>query len=103
MTGSKEKRQKYLSRRAEMLAALVIKRASLNKKKNRKAAGHQKHPEADPDLVDSWDDIVDTTQMATEAEVEAVKKINKGWVSNNWSKLLGRPTSGGLPSLGKRR
>jgi hypothetical protein len=82
---------------------LVIKRASLNKKKYRKAAGHQKHPEADPDLVDSWDDIVDTTQTATEAEAAAVKKINKGWVSNNWSKLLGRPTSGGLPSLGKRR
>jgi hypothetical protein len=99
MTGSKKKRR----RRAEMLAALVIKRAPLNKKKNRKPAGHQKHPEADPDLVDSWDDIVDTTQAATEAEVEAVKKINKGWVSNNWSKLLGRPTSGGLPSLGKRR
>ena len=96
MTGSKEKRQKYLSRRAEMLTALVIKRAPLNKKKNRKAAGHQKHPEADPDLVDSWDDIVDTTQAATEAEAETVKKINKGWVSNNWSKLQGRPTPGGF-------
>jgi hypothetical protein len=103
MTGSREKRQKYLSRRAEMLAVLVIKRASLNKKKNRKAAGHQTHPEADSDLVDSWDDIVDTTQVPTEAEADAVKKINKGWVSNNWSKLYGRPTSGGLPSLGKRR
>jgi hypothetical protein len=88
---------------AVILAALVIERAPLNKKKNRKPAGHQKHPEADPDLVDSWDDIVDTTQTATEAEAEAVKKINKGWVSNNWSKLQGRPMSGGLPSLGKRR
>jgi hypothetical protein len=100
MTVSKEKR---LSRRAKMLAALVIKRAPLNKKKNRKAHGHPKHPEADPDLVDSWDDIVDTTQPPTEAEAETVKKINKGWVSNNWSKLQGRPTPGGLPSLGKRR
>jgi hypothetical protein len=103
MTGSKEKRNKYLSARPAMLAALVIKRAALKKKKNRKPAGHEKHPEADPDLVDSWDDIVNTAQPATEAEAEAVKKINKGWVSNNWSKLLGRPTSGGLPSLGKRR
>jgi hypothetical protein len=59
------------------LAALVIKRAPLNKKKNRKAAGHVKHPDADPDLVDGWDDVVDTTKPATEAE--AVKKINKGW------------------------
>jgi hypothetical protein len=103
MTGSKEKRRSYLARRAEMLAALVIKRAPLNKKKNLKPAGHAKHPEADPDLVDGWDDAVDTTQLPTEAEVEAVKKNNKGWVSNNWSRLRGRPTSGGLPSLGKRR
>jgi hypothetical protein len=101
MTGSKEKRSKYLARRKDMLAALVVKRAPLNKKKNRKPAGHEKHPEADPDLVDSWDDVVDTTRPAT--EVEAVKKINKGWVSNDWSRLQGRPTPGGLPSLGKRR
>jgi hypothetical protein len=101
MTGSKEKRQKYLARRAEILAALVVKRTPLNKKKNRKPAGHEKHPEADPDLVDGWDDVVDTTRLATEAE--AVKKINKGWVSNDWSRLQGRSTPGGLPSLGKRR
>jgi hypothetical protein len=101
MTGSKEKRSKYLARRKDMLAALVVKRAPLNKKKNRKPAGHEKHPEADPDLVDGWDDVVDTTRPAT--EVEAVKKINKGWVSNDWSRLQGRPTPGGLPSLGKRR
>jgi hypothetical protein len=103
MTGSKEMRTKYLARRAKILAALVIKRAPLNKKKNRKAAGHEKHPDADPDLVDGWDDLVDTTKPATEAEAEAVKKINKGWVSNDWSRLQGRPTPGGLPSLGKRR
>jgi hypothetical protein len=95
MTGSKEMRTKYLARRAKILAALVIKRAPLNKKKNRKAAGHEK--------VDGWDDLVDTTKPATEAEAEAVKKINKGWVSNDWSRLQGRPTPGGLPSLGKRR
>lgn len=103
MTGSKEIRKKYQARRAEILAALVIKRASLNKKKNLKPAGHEKHPDADPDLVDGWDDVVDTTQPATEAEADAVKKINKGWVSNAWSRLQGRPTPGGLPSLGKRR
>lgn len=103
MTGSKEKRKSYLARRAEMLAALVIKRAPLNKKKNLKPAGHEKHPEADPDLVDGWDDVVNTMQPATRADAEAVKKINKGWVSNNWSRLQGRPMSGGLPSLGKRR
>jgi hypothetical protein len=100
---SKEKRKSYLARRAEMLAALVIKRAPINKKKNRKPAGHAKHPDADPDLVDGWDDVVDTTQPASEAEAEAVKKINKGWVSNNWGRLQGRHTPGGLPSLGKRR
>jgi hypothetical protein len=103
MTGSKEKRKKYLAHRAEMLAAMVVKRAPLNKKKNRKPAGHERHPEADPDLVDGWDDVVDTTRPASEAEAESVKKINKGWVSNDWSRLQGRPTPGGLPSLGKRR
>jgi hypothetical protein len=92
-----------MGRRKKMLAALVVKRAPLNKKKNRKPAGHEKHPEADPDLVDDWDDLVDTTRPATEAEAETVKKINKGWVSNDWSRLQGRPTPGGLPSLGKRR
>lgn len=100
---SKEKRKSYLARRAEMLAALVIKRAPLNKKKNLKPASHAKRPEADPDLVDGWDDDVDTMQPANEVEAEAVRKINKGWVSNSWSRLQGRPTSGGLPSLGKRR
>lgn len=100
---SKEKRKSYLARRAEMLAALVVKRAPLNKKKNLKPAGHAKHPEADPDLVDGWDDVVDTAQPAAEAEAEAIKKINKGWVSNNWARLQGRPMPGGLPSLGKRR
>jgi hypothetical protein len=99
MTGSKKKR----NRRTKMLAALVVKRAPLNKKKNLKPAGHEKHPEADPDLVDGWDDVVDTTRPATEDEAETVKKINKGWVSNDWSRLQGRPTLGGLPSLGKRR
>lgn len=103
MTGSKEKRKSYLAHRAEMLAAIVVKRAPLNKKKNRKPAGHAKHPQADPDLVDAWDDVVDATRPATEAETETVKKINKGWVSNGWGRLQGRPTPGGLPSLGKRR
>jgi len=78
MTGSKKKRKKYLAHRAEMLAAMVVKRAPLNKKKNRKPAGHERHPEADPDLVDGWDDVVDTTRPASEAEAESVKKINKG-------------------------
>jgi hypothetical protein len=54
-------------------------------------------------LVDGWDDVVDTARPTTEAEAETVKKINKGWVSNDWSRLQGRPTPGGLPSLGKRR
>ncbi|WP_441259610.1 hypothetical protein AB7008_23625 [Bradyrhizobium sp. 521_C7_N1_3] len=103
MAGSKEKRRKYLARRTEMLAAMVVERASLNKKKNLKPKGHEKHPEADSDLVDGWDDVVDTTRPATEAEAKTVKEINKGWVSNDWSRLQGRPTPGGLPSLGKRR
>ena len=103
MAGSKEKRRKYLARRAEMLAAMVVEHASLNKKKNLKPKGHEKHPEADPDLVDSWDDVVDTTGPATEAETMTVKEINRGWVSNDWSRLQGSPTPGGLPSLGKRR
>ncbi|TYO67683.1 hypothetical protein FXV83_04985 [Bradyrhizobium hipponense] len=103
MTGSKETRKKYLGRRAEMTAAMVVKRAPLNKKKNLKPAGHAKHPEADPELVDGWDDVIDTTRLATEAEAETVKKINEGWVLNDWGRLQGRPTPGGLPSLGKRR
>lgn len=103
MAGSKEKRRKYLAHRAEMLAAMVVERASLYKKKNLKPKGHEKHPEADPDLVDGWDDIVDTTRRPSEAEAESVKKINKGWVSNDWSRLQGQPTPGGLPSLGRRR
>ncbi|MGJ5081211.1 hypothetical protein [Bradyrhizobium sp. HKCCYLS3013] len=103
MAGSKEQRKKYLAHRAEMLAAMVVKRGSLNKKKNRKPAGHAKHPEADPDLVDDWDDVVDTTRPATEAEAQTVKKINRGWVSNDWGRLRGRSASGGLPSLGRRR
>ncbi|MFT4120250.1 hypothetical protein [Bradyrhizobium sp.] len=78
MTGSKEKRKSYLARRAEMLAAMVVKRAPLNKKKNRKPAGHEKHPEADPELLDGWDDLVDTTRPATEVEVEAVKRDQQG-------------------------
>lgn len=85
-----------------MLAALVVKHGPLNKK-NRKPAGHAKHAVPDPDLVDGWEDVVDTTQPADEEETAAVKKINKGWVSNNWSRLQGRPMAGGLPSLGKRR
>ncbi|MGJ4885488.1 MULTISPECIES: hypothetical protein [unclassified Bradyrhizobium] len=103
MTESKEKRKVYLARRAEMLAAMVVTRAQLNKKKNRKAAGHERHPEADPDLVDVWDDVIDTSRPATGDEAEAIKKINKGWVSNAWGRLQGSPTQGGLPSLGKRR
>ena len=100
---SKNERKSYLARRAEMLAALVIKHAPLNKKKNRKPVGHSKHPEADPDLVDNLDEFVDTARPPSEAETEAVKKVNGGWVSNRWSRLQGRPTPGGLPSLGKRR
>lgn len=103
MTGSNEIRKKYLFGRAAMLAALVVKRAPLNKKKNLKPSGHVKHPKADPDLIEGWDDIVDTTRSASETEVEAVKQVNKGWVSNAWHRLQGRPTPGGLPSLGKRR
>lgn len=81
----------------------MVERASLNKKKNLKPKDHEKHPEADPDLVDGWDEVVDTTRPATDVEAKTVTKVNKGWVSNDWSRLQGHPTPGGLPSLGKRR